>query len=134
MRPGLEGVVVAETKLSHVDGEAGRLILKGYDLEDVAGKMSFEKMAAHFLAEGPDDAMRLIGSTKAGDIFRRFRDRAPSDDELRAFDTYLVTVIDHGMNASTFAARVVACRQRSRRRRNRVAARRRSHRRAGGRD
>jgi citrate synthase len=108
MRPGLEGVVVAETRLSHVDGEAGRLILKGYDVESVAGKMTFEQMAAHFLAEGPEEARALIGSTKAGDIFRRFRDRPPTDDELKAFDTYLVTVIDHGMNASTFAARVVA--------------------------
>jgi citrate synthase len=32
---------------------------------------------------------------------------APAD-EVRAFETYLVTVIDHGLNASTFAARVVA--------------------------
>jgi citrate synthase len=34
---------------------------------------------------------------------------APGDaDEVHAFETYLVTVIDHGLNASTFAARVVA--------------------------
>jgi citrate synthase len=34
---------------------------------------------------------------------------APGDaDEVQAFETYLVTVIDHGLNASTFAARVVA--------------------------
>jgi citrate synthase len=33
----------------------------------------------------------------------------PGDaEEVRAFETYLVTVIDHGLNASTFAARVVA--------------------------
>ena len=31
--------------------------------------------------------------------------------EARALDTYLVTVIDHGLNASTFAARVVAATQ-----------------------
>ena len=29
-------------------------------------------------------------------------------DRVRALDTYLATVIDHGLNASTFAARVVA--------------------------
>ena len=27
--PGLEGIVAAETRLSHVDGEAGKLILAG---------------------------------------------------------------------------------------------------------
>jgi citrate synthase len=33
----------------------------------------------------------------------------PGDDaRVRALDTYLVTVIDHGMNASTFTARVIA--------------------------
>jgi citrate synthase len=34
--------------------------------------------------------------------------RAPSPEEARALDAYLVTVCDHGLNASTFAARVVA--------------------------
>jgi citrate synthase len=32
----------------------------------------------------------------------------PSAAQVAALDAYLVTVIDHGMNASTFAARVVA--------------------------
>ena len=31
-----------------------------------------------------------------------------SDDEARALETYLNTVCDHGMNASTFTARVIA--------------------------
>jgi len=31
----------------------------------------------------------------------------PSDSRTRALDTYLNTVIDHGLNASTFAARVI---------------------------
>jgi citrate synthase len=31
----------------------------------------------------------------------------PSPESVRALDAYLVTVIDHGMNASTFTARVV---------------------------
>ena len=32
----------------------------------------------------------------------------PSPEAVAAIDAYLVTVVDHGMNASTFAARVVA--------------------------
>jgi len=39
---GLEGVVAAETVLSEVDGEAGRLILRGHRLEDIAGVHSLE--------------------------------------------------------------------------------------------
>ena len=32
----------------------------------------------------------------------------PDEEHIRALDTYLVTVSDHGLNASTFTARVVA--------------------------
>jgi citrate synthase len=38
-------------------------------------------------------------------------DHRPSDAAARALDTYLVTVSDHGLNASTFTARVVASTQ-----------------------
>src|SRR5258708_22911715 len=34
--------------------------------------------------------------------------QVPRDEHVKALDAYLVTVADHGMNASTFAARVVA--------------------------
>jgi citrate synthase len=44
----------------------------------------------------------------AHDLLRMVRGAAPTEAEARALDAYLVTVIDHGMNASTFAARVVA--------------------------
>src|SRR5436190_13565741 len=33
--PGLEGVIAAETHLSHVDGERGELIVAGHRLEDL---------------------------------------------------------------------------------------------------
>jgi len=42
------------------------------------------------------------------DFLRMLRGTAPSPAAARALDAYLVTVVDHGMNASTFAARVVA--------------------------
>jgi len=44
----------------------------------------------------------------AADILRMTRGAAASAAEAAALDTYLVTVADHGLNASTFAARVVA--------------------------
>ncbi|WP_395680107.1 citrate synthase [Inquilinus sp.] len=47
-------------------------------------------------------------SGHAADLLRMLADR-PADPALaRALDAYLVTVSDHGLNASTFAARVVA--------------------------
>ena len=45
MNPGLDDVVVAETVLSHVDGAGGRLIVRGHELEDIAGR-SFEAVLA----------------------------------------------------------------------------------------
>ncbi|WP_437679530.1 citrate/2-methylcitrate synthase [Sorangium sp. So ce131] len=180
---GLEGVVVAETRLSEVDGERGRLTLAGHDVEELAGEggATFEDVCGLLwrgalpapaerealraaIAEGrarafallgrlgdaleaPDgmDALRAavahLGSDApppaiagavatfaaawarrrageapvapdpalrhAADTLRMVRGAAASEAEARALDTYLVTVSDHGMNASTFAARVV---------------------------
>jgi citrate synthase len=42
---GLDDVVVAETVLSHVDGTGGRLVVRGHELEDIAG-LSFEALLA----------------------------------------------------------------------------------------
>ncbi len=44
----------------------------------------------------------------AADILRMLRGAPATQAEADALDTYLVTVADHGLNASTFAARVVA--------------------------
>src|SRR5437660_10580418 len=43
---GLEGVVVAETELSDVDGERGRLIVRGHLVEDLVGRATFEDVCA----------------------------------------------------------------------------------------
>jgi citrate synthase len=48
---GLEGVVVAETRLSRVDGDAGRLIYVGYAIEDLAQNATFEEVC-HLLWHG----------------------------------------------------------------------------------
>ena len=52
----------------------------------------------------PPDAER----GHADDILRMLGGRDATPEMGRALDTYLVTVADHGLNASTFAARVVA--------------------------
>ena len=48
------------------------------------------------------------GIGQSADIIRMLSGKAPSPAQVAALDTYLVTVIDHGLNASTFAARVTA--------------------------
>ena len=182
---GLDGVVVADTRLSEVDGERGRLIIAGHDVEALTGSVSFEDIIS-LLARGslPDaaerervrsglagarvraferlgalgDALRLDdgmdalraatahlviderstdasnelagalavfaaawargregkaaiapdpGLSHAADMLRMIRGVAPAKEIAEALDAYLVTVSDHGMNASTFAARVV---------------------------
>lgn len=181
MKPGLDDVIAAETILSHVDGEAGRLIIAGFDLEQLAGRATYEDVTAllwqTFHAGGglgrklgasravmfrnfqridapwtslsaveamrlllssisdaaPDDepvsllaaagvaagyASRITGGLEpvapkaelshASDCLRMLVGRDCDAEAVRAFDTYLVTVIDHGLNASTFTARVVA--------------------------
>jgi len=44
LRRGLEGVVVDETTLSDVDGTAGRLVYRGYEIGDLAESASFEEV------------------------------------------------------------------------------------------
>jgi citrate synthase len=42
---GLRGVTVADTKISHVDGENGILIYRGYRIEELARQSTFEETA-----------------------------------------------------------------------------------------
>lgn len=41
---GLSGVVAADTTLSYVDGKAGQLIYRGYDIRDLGGQASYEEV------------------------------------------------------------------------------------------
>ncbi len=191
---GLDGVVAAQTRLSHVDGLAGELVIGGYQLKELAGKVTFEE-AAHLLWRGklpdageltklrremaalrglppetlhviraaakapPIDVLRMACATlslnlpdpdaitpdadlaaakllvagfptvlaahtrlaagkepiapradlsHAANFLYMVHGKEPDPIAARAIDTYWVTVIDHGMNSSTFAARVIA--------------------------
>ena len=44
MRPGLQGVIAAESRLSSIDGLAGELIIGGFPLEEIAPRATFEEM------------------------------------------------------------------------------------------
>ena len=45
LNSGLEGVVIAQTGLSAIDGEKGELIYAGYDIDDLARNTTFEEVA-----------------------------------------------------------------------------------------
>ena len=188
-RPGLEGVVAAETRLSHVDGQKGELIIAGYPVEEIAPKATFEEvtyllwygtranhqqltaftqelaalrtvptatlelLAAVAEQKKPAmDALRIAAGTLDLNVesedqelvckallarmptvvaaYWRLRNGhtpvAPRTDlshaanylymltgtqadaaAVRGLETYLNTIIDHGLNASTCAARVI---------------------------
>jgi citrate synthase len=48
---GLADVVAASTAISDIDGRAGRLFYRGYDIHDLAGRVSFEE-CVHLLLRG----------------------------------------------------------------------------------
>jgi citrate synthase len=84
--PGLEGVIAARTAISSVDGERGKLGIRGFDVEDLAPHATFEDMV-FFLwhDELPDaEALSRFSAELAGSchsIWHRFvhdcRRRAP---------------------------------------------------------
>jgi len=51
LNKGLEGVLVAESALSDIDGDAGELIYRGYSIEALAREASYEEVL-HLLWEG----------------------------------------------------------------------------------
>src|SRR5881628_2660358 len=65
MTEGLEGVVATSTRLSHVDGQAGQLILSGYAVEDLAPHASFEEVG-YLLLHGrlPEPSERIVFTQK----------------------------------------------------------------------
>ncbi len=187
---GLEGIVAATTAISKVDGAAGRLIYRGYDIHSLARTSTYEEIVhllwfghlptqkelanlhERFVAERtipeqvmqiirtlpsrtePMDALRTavsawgaiaisgkpaveqaIASTARFPLFLAAFDRLrrgleplearpelghaanylyllsgqiPKDGHVRGLNSYLVLLADHGMNASTFTARIVA--------------------------
>jgi citrate synthase len=44
LKRGLEGVLVAESDLSYIDGSEGTLVYRGYDIEDLARDASYEEV------------------------------------------------------------------------------------------
>ena len=79
LRKGLEGVLVAESGLSYIDGEAGRLVYRGYDIEDLAEGASYEEVLYLLWHGALPDAAELDRFSA-----RMTEERAVADDALDA--------------------------------------------------
>ncbi len=92
---GLDGVVAVRTRLSEVDGQAGRLTIAGFPVEELAGRATFEEVL-HLLWFGalPDrgelDALKAALARRRGlpeptlELLRSAADeRVPVMDALR---------------------------------------------------
>ena len=92
VRKGLEGVLVAESSLSYIDGDEGRLAYRGYAIEDLAREASFEEVV-HLLWYGhlpAADELSSFAAEMAGersiadDLLAAIRDLAAADEEPMA--------------------------------------------------
>ena len=61
---GLADVVAASTALSDIDGQAGRLFYRGYDIDQLAGSTTFEEVA-FLLQRGHPPGQAELGSYRA---------------------------------------------------------------------
>ncbi|APW97634.1 citrate synthase [Halobiforma lacisalsi AJ5] len=68
LKKGLEGVLVAESDLSSIDGDEGRLIYRGYEIEDLARGASYEEV-----------------------LYLLWHGRLPGEDELAEFADAMAT-------------------------------------------
>jgi citrate synthase len=63
--------------------------------------------AYHRLLEGQEPIAPRTDLSHAANYHHMLTGETPGDAWTRALDTYLNTIVDHGLNASTFAARVI---------------------------
>jgi len=93
--PGLEGVVVADTAVSDVDGERGHLVIAGADVEQLARTATFEEASARVLAAGAGapvaSAAGPLGAARADawELLPRLGDALDHPDGMDALRTAL---------------------------------------------
>jgi citrate synthase len=104
LKKGLEGVLVAESSLSFIDGDDGKLIYRGYTIEDLVRSASFEEVV-YLLWHGelPDadeleafEAAMAAERHLADEAERLVRDLAAADeDPMAALRTIVSTLSAH---------------------------------------
>ena len=114
--PGLDGVVVADTEISEVDGERGRLVIAGADVEQLAASTGFEGAARAVLAAGGGDPGGLdaaLGAARAaawervawlGDAL----DHPDAMDALRTALSHLRPAPGRGATSTSLGADAIA--------------------------
>ncbi|MFC6874392.1 citrate synthase [Halobellus marinus] len=88
LKRGLEGVLVAESELSYIDGDAGKLGYCGYPIEDLAREACYEEVVYLLWHDGLPDADELASfkSWMAGvrslddEVLSVIRDLAAADE------------------------------------------------------
>ena len=99
--PGLEDVVFGDSRLSLVDGAAGRLILAGYKIEDLAAHAQYEEVA-HLLWKGRLPTAAELEALAAADPFFTERSLYPNVDYYSAIVLYTIN-LDVDMFTPVFA-------------------------------
>ncbi|MGM0451760.1 MAG: citrate/2-methylcitrate synthase [Thermodesulfobacteriota bacterium] len=79
---GLRGVTVASSRICRVDGQAGKLIYRGYSITDLAEKASFEEVAYLMLYEHLPKAKELENFKQ-----QLSDERTVTNDMIRALQT-----------------------------------------------
>ena len=85
---GLEGVIVDTSSISLIDGNAGRLSYRGYDIHDLAENLSFEE-TAYLLWNG-----ELPTKTQLADLKKQLSDERPLSANLKTLVKSLPTSAD----------------------------------------
>jgi citrate synthase len=75
---GLEGVIIDDSSICMIDGNAGRLIYRGYDIHDLAANLAFEEVA-YLLWNG-----ELPTSNQLADLKRQLGTERPIPANLKA--------------------------------------------------
>jgi citrate synthase len=75
---GLEGVIIDDSSICMIDGNAGRLIYRGYDIHDLTANLTFEE-AAYLLWNGD-----LPTKTQLDDLNKRLSMERPIPANLKA--------------------------------------------------
>ena len=78
---------------------------------DLAATTAVATGAIARLKSGKTPLAPDLHASHAADLLRMIRGDIPTEQEAHALGAYLVTVCDHGLNASTFVARCVASTQ-----------------------
>ena len=86
---------------------AGTLSLAGDDAAGIVARMPTIVAAFRRLTAGLTPLEPRADLSHAANFLHMLRGEAPDAEHERALETYLNTVVDHGLNASTFAARVI---------------------------